>query len=64
MKTEHCFIYYDGFNGSKEILNRIGKYKSGRSCFYINKLEDIDSEVLKERIQTSVSYIINRKNSI
>lgn len=38
-----------------EILDRIGKYKSGKSCFYINKMTDIDREVLKELIQSAIA---------
>jgi len=46
-----------GFKKYDEILNRLGKYKTGKSCLYINKLEDIDFDVLKELIQTSVDYL-------
>lgn len=38
-----------------KILNRIGKYKSGKSCFYINKMSDIDRNVLKELIQSAIA---------
>ena len=46
-----------GFKKYDEILNRLGKYKTGKSCLYINKLEDIDFDVLKELIQISVDYL-------
>lgn len=42
-----------GATSEPEILMRIGKYKTGKSCFYINKLADVDKDVLKELIQTS-----------
>ena len=32
----------------------LGKYKTGKSCLYINKLEDVDQQVLKDVIQKSV----------
>ncbi len=38
-------------------LKRLGKHTSGKSCVYVNKLEDIDIEVLKELILQSVSYL-------
>ena len=38
-------------------LERLGKHTSGKSCVYVNKVEDIDVEVLKELIQQSVSYL-------
>lgn len=32
------------------LLNKLGKHKTGVGCLYINKLSDIDQEVLKEMI--------------
>lgn len=37
-----------------DVLKRLGKYKTGKSCLYINKLEDVDSKVLNELITNSV----------
>ena len=37
-----------GFENYPGILDRIGKFKTGKSCFYINKLADIDLAVLEE----------------
>jgi hypothetical protein len=36
------------------ILKRLGKYKTGKSCLYINKLEDVDVKVLNELITEAV----------
>lgn len=33
-----------------ELLERLGKFKLGKGCVYINKLEDIDEEVLRDLI--------------
>lgn len=46
-------LYLMGCNISKadSILGRLGKYKTGKGCLYINKLVDIDKEVLKELIK-------------
>jgi hypothetical protein len=41
-----------GFDG--EILKKLGKYKTGKGCLYINKLEDVDTKVLNELITKSV----------
>lgn len=38
----------------EETLNKLGKYKTGAGCLYINKLEDIDIKVLKELINTAL----------
>jgi len=40
-----------------EFLKKLGKHKTGVGCLYINKLEDINLNVLQEMIDTS----LNRK---
>jgi hypothetical protein len=37
-----------------ELLKKLGKYKSGKGCLYINKLEDVDVMVLKELVKKSI----------
>jgi hypothetical protein len=37
-----------------EALQKLGKHKTGVGCLYINKLADVDLEVLKGIIQTSL----------
>jgi hypothetical protein len=32
------------------LLNKLGKHKTGKGCLYINKLEDVNMDVLKEII--------------
>jgi len=36
-----------------ELLEKLGKHKTGVGCLYINKLKDVDIKVLKELIQRS-----------
>ena len=43
----------DGFDGRDELLNRLGKHRKSVSCLYINKLADVDMDVLRELIQRS-----------
>ena len=38
-------------------LKTLGKFKQGKGCIYINKLEDIDQKVLKELINDSIEYL-------
>lgn len=45
-----------GFEGSGEVLQRLGKHKSGRSCLYIRRLSDIHLPALEELVQQSVQY--------
>ena len=48
-----------GFSKYDELMSKLGKYKTGKSCLYIKKLDDIDEEVLRELITTSVDYVSN-----
>jgi len=36
-----------------DLLNKLGKHKTGGGCLYINKLKDVDVKVLKELIKES-----------
>lgn len=36
-----------------DFLKKLGKHKTGVGCLYVNRLEDIDLNVLKELIDTS-----------
>ena len=40
-----------------ETLQKLGKYKTGKGCLYINKLEDIDTNVLNELVAKSVNSL-------
>ena len=40
-----------------EILANLGKFKHGKGCLYIKRLEDIDMKVLEELIKTSVKRL-------
>jgi hypothetical protein len=47
---------------SPELMKKLGKYKTGASCLYINKLADIDTSVLKLLMKESVGRIKKGKN--
>jgi len=46
-----------GFSRYEDLLSKLGKYKTGKSCLYIRKIEDIDLEVLEELIGQSVKHV-------
>jgi hypothetical protein len=49
-----------GFNRYPELMEKLGKYKTGKSCLYVKKLEDIDSDILQELITESINYMTNK----
>ena len=46
------YVTYD-IAKETELLNKLGKHKTGKGCLYIKSLADIDIEVLKEIIAKS-----------
>ena len=46
-----------GFKNYDNLMKKLGKHSTGKSCLYIKKLDDIDQDVLKELITESVKYI-------
>ncbi len=51
-----------GFKRYAELMSKLGKFKTGKSCLYINKLADIDVKVLKTLIRESVDYMNAKYN--
>lgn len=46
-----------GFSEESALMARLGKHKTGRSCLYINKLDDVDTDVLEDLIARSVAWM-------
>jgi hypothetical protein len=46
-----------GFDRYAELLSRLGKYKTGKSCLYVKRLADVDDAVLEELIVASVAHM-------
>lgn len=46
-----------GFPRHDALMKELGKYRTGKSCLYVNKLEDIDLDVLRELVADSVAYM-------
>lgn len=62
-RKQNISIYImPGLKKYDELLEKIGTFKAGKSCFYIKRLSDIDTDVLKELIRRSVLDVINRYN--
>ncbi len=46
-----------GYEDLSEELGRLGKHRTGRSCLYINKLDDVDLNVLEEIVTKGVAHM-------
>ena len=51
------------FTGAPEhehLLENLGKFKKGAACIYVNKLSDINQDVLKILMKTTIDYLQKR----
>jgi len=54
-RKQNLTIYImSGFEEYGDILNKLGKHSTSKSCLYIKKLEDVDTKVLKKLVSESV----------
>lgn len=47
----------DGIDAHADALTRLGPYKRGAGCLYIKDLEEIDLEVLRGILKTSLAWV-------
>lgn len=48
----HC-----GCEGQDDLLELLGKYTMGKSCIYVKKLSDINQDILKEMMQSTIDFL-------
>ena len=53
-KSSLSIYIMSGFKSYDKLLNKLGKHSTGKSCLYIRSLDDIDREVLRDLIRSSV----------
>ena len=53
-KAKLSIYIMPGYADFGEILGRLGKHKIGKSCLYLNKLEDADMDVLAELVRAGL----------
>ena len=46
-----------GFSEYGDLLAKLGKHKTGKSCLYVKRLADVDQDVLREMVERSVAWI-------
>lgn len=56
-KSKFSLYFATGDEDRDKLLSKFGKHKSGTACVYINKLDDVDVEVLKELIVQSIEFL-------
>ncbi|KIC17974.1 DUF1801 domain-containing protein [Leisingera sp. ANG-DT] len=53
-RARHSIYIMPGYQDYSSILARLGKHRLGKSCLYVNKLADIDLNVLGELIRAGI----------
>lgn len=56
-KAKISLYFAPGDPNREELLKDFGKHTTGKACVYINKLADIDIDVLKSLISQSVKFM-------
>ncbi len=56
-KQDLTLYIMSGFMRYGSLLKKLGKHKTGKSCLYIKRLDDIDFDVLTNLIRESVIHV-------
>lgn len=56
-KTALTLYIMAGFPRFDELMERLGRYRTGKSCLYVNRLDDVDLDVLRELVTRSVEHM-------
>lgn len=59
-KGQTALYLIDGFEGQPELMARLGKHKTGKSCLYVKRLSDVDGDVLEELCRRSLAYMAQK----
>lgn len=61
-KANMTFYIGNKFEGAEALYARLGKHKKSVACLYINKLEDVDLQVLREIIAREYARTLQTSN--
>jgi len=53
----YVYAGYLGYAEQDDILKDLGKFSMGKGCIYVKKLSDIDKEVLKKLIRSTIEFL-------
>lgn len=55
-RKQNVALYGLGITRQPALMQKLGKYKTGKSCLYIKRLSDVDQKVLKDLIELSIAH--------
>ena len=50
------------FEGAEDLYASLGKHKRSKACLYINKLDDVDLDVLREILRRDFEWTLNNQD--
>ncbi len=56
-KRELTLYIMAGFSRYDELMAKLGKHKTGKSCLYVKRLADVDLKVLERLVTASVKHV-------
>ena len=56
-KAAISLYVYSGCAGQEALLSKLGTFKMGKSCIYIKKLSDINQDILKQIIKSTIDFL-------
>ncbi|WP_432713586.1 DUF1801 domain-containing protein [Pedobacter sp.] len=59
-KAAISLYVFTGLEEHQQLLTRLGKFKMGKACVYINKLSDISEEKLSMLMSATIKYLKER----
>lgn len=59
-KAKLSIYILPGYSDYGPIVNRLGKHSLGKSCLYVNKLDDIDLDVLAELVTAGIADLAKK----
>ena len=59
-KKELTLYIMPGFDRYDDLMAKLGKHKTGKSCLYIKRLADVDATVLRALVESSVKHMRGR----
>jgi len=56
-KAAISLYVFSGTEAQEQLLKDLGKFKMGKGCIYVNKLSDINREVLVQLIRENMAFL-------
>lgn len=56
-KSAISLYVFTGLDSHAHLLENLGKFKMGKACIYVKKLEDINLEVLQNLMEKTIEYL-------